>query len=161
MESSVLHRLAVLRCIPVRLAPGRCHAWTLTSLLLLALTGSFASAGSSNLRPVHVRAAAANWTATPVWAGTMVDEPDWVTRARERAARARARELAAHRRAEQLHEQAARLQERLGHGDRAQAARERAEHARELHAEALREQAEADERNPVRTTGRGNRANVS
>jgi hypothetical protein len=69
-----------------------------------------------------------------------------VTRARERAARAKAHELAAHRRVEQLHEEAAKLQERLGHADRAQAARERAEHARELHAEALREQAEVDDR---------------
>jgi hypothetical protein len=60
--------------------------------------------------------------------------------------RAKERELAAHRHAEDLHEEAARLRERLGHGDRAQAARERAEHARELHADALREQAEADER---------------
>jgi len=73
----------------------------------------------------------------------MVDEPDWVTRARERAARAKARELAVHRRAEDLHKQAAKLQERLGHGNRAQAAWERAEHARELHAQGLREQADA------------------
>jgi hypothetical protein len=76
----------------------------------------------------------------------VVDEPDQVTRARERAARAKARELAAHCHAEDLHEEAVKLQERLGHGDRAQAARERAEHARELYADALREQAKADER---------------
>jgi hypothetical protein len=35
MVSSVLRRLAVLRCIPCGLAPGRCHGWTLTSLPLL------------------------------------------------------------------------------------------------------------------------------
>jgi hypothetical protein len=47
------------------------------------------------------------------------------------------------------------LQERLGHADRAQAARERAELARELYAEALREQAEVDDRQGDK------RANVS
>jgi hypothetical protein len=73
----------------------------------------------------------------------VVDEPDQLRRALERAGRARARELAAHRRAAELHEQAARLQARLGHADRTQAARKRAEHARELHALALREQADA------------------
>ena len=73
----------------------------------------------------------------------MVDEPDQLTRATERAAEAKARELAAHRHAEELHEGAATLQEHLGHDDRAQAARKRAEHARQLHAQALREQAEA------------------
>jgi hypothetical protein len=36
--------------------------------------------------------------------------------------------------------------ERLGRGDLAQAARQRAQRSRELYAEALREQAEADER---------------
>jgi hypothetical protein len=74
-----------------------------------------------------------------------VDEPDGVTQARDRAARAKARGLAAHCHAEEVDEEAAKLQERLGRGDRAQAARERAEHAQELHAEALMEQAEADE----------------
>jgi hypothetical protein len=75
-----------------------------------------------------------------------VDEPDRLTRARQRAAQAKARELAAHRRAEKLHEQAAQTLEHLGRGDLAQAARERAQRSRELHAEALREQAEADDR---------------
>ena len=82
-----------------------------------------------------------------------MDEPDKVTRARERAAQAKARELAAHRHAEKLFEEAAETQERFGHPDRAQADRERAQRSRELHAEALREQAgalrqqaEADER---------------
>jgi hypothetical protein len=83
---------------------------------------------------------------TPAWGATALDEPDKVMRARERAAQAKARELAVHRRAEELHEQAAETQERLGHPDFAQAARERAQQARELHALALREQAEADER---------------
>jgi hypothetical protein len=78
------------------------------------------------------------------WVGTVVEEPDQLRRARERAGRAKARELAAHRRAAELHEQAAKLQEHLGHADRAQAARERAEHARALHAQALREQADAE-----------------
>ena len=58
----------------------------------------------------------------------------------------KAHELAAHRRAEELHEEAAVTLERLGRRDLAQAARERAQQARELHALALREQAEADER---------------
>jgi len=84
----------------------------------------------------------------------VTDEPDRVTRARKPATRAKARELAADRRAEELHEEAAKMQ-RAGHGDRAQAARElhadalrqQAEaDARELHADALRQQAEADER---------------
>jgi hypothetical protein len=74
-----------------------------------------------------------------------VDEPDRLTRARERAAQAKAHELAAHRRAEKLHEQAAETLERLGRGDLAQAARERAQRSREMYAEALREQAEADD----------------
>ena len=100
----------------------------------------------ATFRPVHVRAAAAKLDSHSGIGRDVSDEPYWLTRARERAARARASELAAHRRAEQLHEQAARLLERLEHADRAQAARERAEHARELHAEALREQAEADDR---------------
>jgi hypothetical protein len=34
MPSRVLRRLAIFRCIPVRLGPGRCHSWTLTSLPL-------------------------------------------------------------------------------------------------------------------------------
>ena len=51
-----------------------------------------------------------------------------------------------HRRAEELHEEAAVTLERLGRRDLAQAARGRAQRARELYAEALREQAEADER---------------
>jgi hypothetical protein len=72
-----------------------------------------------------------------------VDEPDRLTRARERAAQAKARELAAHRRAEELHEQAAETLERLGHHDLAHAVRQRAQRSRELHAEALREQAAA------------------
>ena len=75
-----------------------------------------------------------------------MDEPDRLRRARERAAQAKARELAAHRRAENLHEQGAETLDRLGRGDLAQAARERAQRSRELHAEALREQAEADDR---------------
>jgi hypothetical protein len=75
-----------------------------------------------------------------------VDEPDRVTRARERAAKAKAHELAAHRRAEELHEQAAETLERLGRRDLAQAARQRAQRARELYVEALREQDEADRR---------------
>ena len=58
-----------------------------------------------------------------------MDEPDRLTRAREK-----------------LHEQAAETLERLGRRDLAQAARERAQRSRELHAEALREQAEADDR---------------
>ena len=74
-----------------------------------------------------------------------MDEPDQVTRARQRAGRAKARELVVHHHAEELHEEAAKMQERLGHADRAQAARGRAEHARELLAEALREQAKTDE----------------
>jgi hypothetical protein len=74
----------------------------------------------------------------------VVDESEQLRRALERARRAKARELGAHRRAAELHDQAAKLQERLGHGDRAQAARKRAEHVRELHAQALREQADAD-----------------
>ena len=72
-----------------------------------------------------------------------MDEPDRVTRARERAAGAKAHELEAHRRAEELHEEAAVTQERFGRPDLAQAARGRAQHAREQYAEALREQAEA------------------
>jgi hypothetical protein len=83
---------------------------------------------------------------TPAWGATAVDEPDRVTRARERAAEAKAHELEAHRRAEELHEEAAVTLERLGRRDLAQAARGRAQRARELYAEALREQAEADER---------------
>lgn len=83
---------------------------------------------------------------TPAWGATALDKPDKLTRARERAAQAKVRELATHRHAEQLFEQAAKLQEGLGHHDFAQAARERAQRARELYAEALREQAEADER---------------
>ena len=75
-----------------------------------------------------------------------MDEPDRLTRARERAAQAKARELAAHRRAEQLHEQAAQTLERLGRRDLARAALRRAQRARELYVEALREHAEADER---------------
>ena len=75
-----------------------------------------------------------------------MDEPDRVTQARVRAALAKARELAAHRRAEELHEKAAETLERLGRPDLAQAARERAQRSRELHAEALREQAGADDR---------------
>jgi hypothetical protein len=75
-----------------------------------------------------------------------VDVPDKVTRARERAAQAKAREVAAHRHAEKLFEEAAETQERFGHPDRAQADRERAQCAWEWHAEALREQAEADDR---------------
>jgi hypothetical protein len=82
---------------------------------------------------------------TPAWE-TAVDEPDRLTRARERAAQAKARELAAHRRAEKLHEQAAETLERLGRRDLAQAARQRAQRSRELYAEAVREQVEADER---------------
>jgi hypothetical protein len=92
----------------------------------------------------------------------MVDEPEQLTRATERAAEAKARELAAHRHAEELHEQAAKLQERLGHADRAQVARKRAEHARELHAQALREQADADAQLASWHGQKGdNRANVS
>jgi hypothetical protein len=66
--------------------------------------------------------------------------------ARRRATQAKTRELAAHRRAEGVHERAAKTLERLGRLDLAQAARERAQQSRELHAEALREQAEADDR---------------
>jgi hypothetical protein len=80
---------------------------------------------------------------TPAWGATAVDEPDRVTRARERAAEAKAHELEAHRRAEELHEEAAVTLERLGRRDLAQAPRRRAQRARELYAEALREQTEA------------------
>src|SRR5918993_1339812 len=83
---------------------------------------------------------------TPAWGATALDEPDRVTRARVRAALAKARELAAHRRAEELHEKAAETMDRLGRPDLAQAAPGRAPRSRELHAEALMEQAEADER---------------
>jgi hypothetical protein len=148
LNEATTNRL-VARLLISRTAAGPPRSATAPATNATRLSTTSTSAGSSTLRPGHVRATAADWKATPVWVGAMVHKPDWVTRARERAARARASELAAHRRAEQLHEQAARLQERLGYADRAQAARERAEHARELHTEALREQAEADER----TTG--------
>jgi sRNA-binding protein len=46
--------------------------------------------------------------------GTVVDEPDQVMQARQRATRAKARELAAHRHAEDLHEEAAQTQRALG-----------------------------------------------
>src|SRR5215212_7099861 len=59
---------------------------------------------------------------TPAWGATAVDEPDRVTRARERAAEAKAHELEAHRRAEELHEEAAVTLERLGRRDLARAA---------------------------------------
>ena len=72
-----------------------------------------------------------------------MDEPDRVTRARERAAEAKAHELEAHRRAEELHEEAAVTLERLGRRDLARAALGRARRARELYAEALREQDKA------------------
>jgi hypothetical protein len=45
-----------------------------------------------------------------------------------------------------VHESAAKTLERLGRLDLAQAARERAQQSRELHAEALREEAQADKR---------------
>jgi len=62
----------------------------------------------------------------------VVDEPDQVARAREGAGRAKAQEVAAHRHAEKLH---------------AEALREQAEADEwKLHAEALRQQAEADGR---------------
>src|SRR5262245_8867371 len=55
--------------------------------------------------PVHLRLGTSHWTPAPNGVGT-VDEPNRVTRARERAAQAKVRELAAHRRAEQRHEKA-------------------------------------------------------
>jgi hypothetical protein len=79
---------------------------------------------------------------TPACGATALDEPDRVTRARERAAEAKAQELEAHRRAEELHEEAAVTLERLGRRDLARAALGRAQRARELYVEALREQDE-------------------
>jgi hypothetical protein len=63
-------------------------------------------------------------------------------RASEPVARAKVRELAAHRRATDLREEAAKLQERIRHSELLKRL------GSERHAEALREQAEAEKHIP-------------